>query len=306
MELDRRRFTGRISDNDLRLLRTFCTVVKHGGFAAAESELQIGLPSISRYIKDLEIRLGLRLCERGRRGFALTAEGRQVFEACVKLFDNLEDFETRVRDIHANPAGLLRIGIVDSLASDPRFALPRAVKAYKESYPNIHFDILINTSNTIEQEVIDGSLDIGIIFKRRVVEKLEYQLLHEEICYLYCSVDHPLWAVHGGTVDNVDLNDFEFSGYPMAQIMEGMGVNGLLHRTATTNNMEIIAMLVASGAYLGFLPDHYVEALKHGDRFRPIATDKFQVKSQISTIRRTGPVPPLVRNFLGQLGDHAF
>ncbi|HZV10827.1 MAG TPA: LysR family transcriptional regulator, partial [Novosphingobium sp.] len=115
MELGLKRFNGKISDNDLRLLRTFCTVVRHGGFVAAESELQIGLPSISRYIKDLEIRLGLRLCDRGRRGFSLTPEGRQVHEACTKLFENLDSFETLVRDIHANPAGSLRIGMVDSL-----------------------------------------------------------------------------------------------------------------------------------------------------------------------------------------------
>ena len=49
MRLNPRRFTVKLSDGDLRRLRVFCTVTRCGGFAAAESELQMGLPSISRY-----------------------------------------------------------------------------------------------------------------------------------------------------------------------------------------------------------------------------------------------------------------
>jgi DNA-binding transcriptional LysR family regulator len=305
MELGTRRFTGKVGDNDLRLLRTFCTVVRHGGFAAAESELQIGLPSISRYIKDLEIRLGLRLCERGRRGFALTAEGKELHDACATLFDNLETFETQVRDILADPAGILRMGMVDSLASDPQFQLSQAVRAYKLTYPSIHFAMSTNTSNSIEQDVIDGTLDIGIVFNRRNVEQLSYHLLHEEISYLYCSVDHPLWSKHGGSVNGVDLGTFEFAGYPMVHVMEGMGIGGIFRRTATTNNMEIIAMLVSSGAYLGFLPQHYVSSLKEEGRFRAIAPEQFHFESRISAITRSGPVSPLVSSFLAQLKTKA-
>ena len=74
MRLNPRTFNGKMSDGDIRLLRVFCAVVRCGGFAAAESELQLGLPSISRYIKDLETRLGVRLCRRGRVGFSLVAD----------------------------------------------------------------------------------------------------------------------------------------------------------------------------------------------------------------------------------------
>ncbi len=68
MRLNSRAFNIKISDSDIRLLRVFCAVTRCGGFAAAESELQLGLPSISRYIKDLETRLGVRLCRRGASG----------------------------------------------------------------------------------------------------------------------------------------------------------------------------------------------------------------------------------------------
>ncbi|WP_243747190.1 LysR family transcriptional regulator [Yersinia pestis] len=60
---------------DLRLLRVFKAVVDCGGMSAAELELNISLSTISKHIKDLEQRLGLTLCQRGREGFAVTERG---------------------------------------------------------------------------------------------------------------------------------------------------------------------------------------------------------------------------------------
>ena len=60
------------SETDLRLLKVFRTVVDSGGFAAAQSELNIGTSTISSHMATLEQRLGAKLCQRGRVGFQLT------------------------------------------------------------------------------------------------------------------------------------------------------------------------------------------------------------------------------------------
>ena len=59
----------RIGDTDIRLLRIFKTVVESGGLSAAEIELNIGKSTISKHISDLELRLDLKLCNRGPAGF---------------------------------------------------------------------------------------------------------------------------------------------------------------------------------------------------------------------------------------------
>ena len=53
--------------------------------AAAELELNIGTSTVSRHVKDLEIRLGLTLCRRGRAGFALTPEGEKIYAQTTQL-----------------------------------------------------------------------------------------------------------------------------------------------------------------------------------------------------------------------------
>src|SRR5215831_11099766 len=96
---------GRLGDIDLRLLRVFKAVADCGGMAAAELELNIAMSTISRHVKDLEERLGLVLCRRGRGGFALTAEGEKVYAAAEQLLSATESFRDSLHDIHRGLGG---------------------------------------------------------------------------------------------------------------------------------------------------------------------------------------------------------
>jgi DNA-binding transcriptional LysR family regulator len=93
---------GQVSDLDLRLLRVFRAVVDCGGFAAAELELNIGRSTISRHIKDLEERLGLRLCRRGRGGFALTPEGTQIYQSTLRVLGAISELRSEVHNLRQN------------------------------------------------------------------------------------------------------------------------------------------------------------------------------------------------------------
>lgn len=87
---------GNIFDVDLKMIRIFCTVVECGGFTPAKTALNIGLPRLSSTISDLEIRLGTRLCQRGRQGFRLTSAGVATYEASRALLNDLERFRLRI------------------------------------------------------------------------------------------------------------------------------------------------------------------------------------------------------------------
>lgn len=82
-------------DFDLRLLRVFRTVVEVGSFAAAESARGIARSAISLHMSDLEKRLGVSLCQRGRAGFALTDEGRQALRAGEAVLTAIEGFAAK-------------------------------------------------------------------------------------------------------------------------------------------------------------------------------------------------------------------
>ena len=81
---------------DMRLLRIFVTIVEAGGFAAAQTELNLSLSTISSHVAALESRLNLTLCRRGRAGFKLTEEGRAVYDEVKALFGRIEQFDSRM------------------------------------------------------------------------------------------------------------------------------------------------------------------------------------------------------------------
>ena len=82
----------KISDVEISQLRVFKAVVTNGGFSAAQLELGLSPSTISGKMTELETRLGLSLCRRGRGGFFLTTDGQRIFEQTEGLFSALESF----------------------------------------------------------------------------------------------------------------------------------------------------------------------------------------------------------------------
>lgn len=115
---------GQIGDTEIRLLRIFKAVVACGGLAAAELELNIGRSTISRHLRDLEERLGLVLCRRGRAhiGAAVRDFRRTAPEVALEMtIGSLTDIESAVID------GRIDVGVApdhrrsDSLSYTPLF-----------------------------------------------------------------------------------------------------------------------------------------------------------------------------------------
>lgn len=145
---------GQLGDADLRLLRIFRKVVECGGFSAAEIELNISRSAISMAMSDLEARLGLKLCQRGRSGFALTNEGRDVHEAAMQMLAAAEGFRTRINGLHAWLKGELNIGITDNLVTMPEMHITDALSALKGHGPEVMINIRMIPPNEIEHAAL--------------------------------------------------------------------------------------------------------------------------------------------------------
>lgn len=96
-------------------------VVESGGLSAAETVLDVNLPTISAHLAALEAQRGMRLCERGRRGFRLTEQGRGVLAASERLFQSIDAFRAEVDAVSGKVAGSLRLGLADNTITDPDF-----------------------------------------------------------------------------------------------------------------------------------------------------------------------------------------
>jgi DNA-binding transcriptional LysR family regulator len=149
---------GQLSDMDLRLLKVFKSVVDCGGMAAAELELNIGTSTVSRHVKDLETRLGLVLCRRGRAGFALTAEGQRVYDETLRLLASVDAFRGSIDDIHNRMGGQLEVAVFDKTATNPKARIGEAIARFTEMAPEVSLALHVGSINAIEQRRARGQL----------------------------------------------------------------------------------------------------------------------------------------------------
>ncbi len=248
-----------VTDVDLRLLRVFKAVAEVGSFAAAENVLDISRSAISLHMKDLEKRLGIRLCQRGRAGFALTDEGRIVLQAIDTVLTSMEDFRNEVNQLHQRLRGSLNIGIINNLVSEPRMHVTEALQALRAQSDQVHIHISMSTADDIERGLLDGRLHAGVVPLIHPLSGLKYIPLYEERQSLYCGRNHPLFdrAAQLGPADLQGIAAITPS-YRLPP-----GVFELLHdfeHAATSTDREGIAFLILTGDYMGFLPDHVAQS----------------------------------------------
>ena len=296
-------FAGQVSDTDIRLLRIFRTVVENGGFSSAEVELNISVSAISIAVADLEQRLGMKLCQRGRAGFSLTDEGSEVYQAVLQLLASLEDFKTQVNSITAQLKGELNIGITDNLVTMYKhMRVTNSLAALKELGPEVRINIRMMPPGEIEKSVLDGRLHIGVIPDIKHLTGLEYIDLYDEESQLYCGHRHSLFALPEKQL-TLSLINQQDTVLPAAAVpLENKTQLQKMRSTATATDREGAAFLILSGQYVGFLPTHYAERWVHEKRMQPLLPGAFNYRTRYAAIIRKGARPNLVlQTFIEEL-----
>jgi DNA-binding transcriptional LysR family regulator len=192
MQVNDKPWVGQLADVDLRLLRVFQAVADCGGMASAELELNLAMSTISRHVKDLETRLGLVLCRRGRAGFALTPEGEQVYAATRQLLAATEVFRSSLHDVHRRLGGDLHLALFEKTATNPQSRIAQALARFRALAPQVNLHLHVGPIGMIERGVLDGQFQLGIVPEHRRSDSLVYDDLFGETMQLYAGRRAPL------------------------------------------------------------------------------------------------------------------
>lgn len=231
---------------------------------------------------ELEQQLGLRLCHRGRGGFRLTEEGEQVFEAAKSLFESVGDFESQVADLRHGLLGDLTIHVVDHVSSNPASPLPEAIHTFTNRAPDAKLYIHVDTPDNIELSVLDGTCDIGIGSFFHHGGSLRYDWLFDERQLLVCGRRHPLFERRDATLELDEIGSFAFvsRSYLHQQLSEDRAP------ASFAAHMEAVALLILSGRYLGYLPDHQAEPWLRREEMFVLLPKEMGYKANFEFVRR--------------------
>lgn len=291
----------RLSGTDIRLLRVFMAVIRHKGFAAAQAELNVGQSTISGQIAALEQRLGVKLCHRGRAGFHLTPQGESVHQSLERLLLALDQFATETSALRGTLAGLLRLGVVDGVASDPAFRLPDAIAAIMQRAPAVRIQISQGSPQDLQSALFDEKIDILVGSFPHKINGLEYKRLYEEENFLYCGRAHGLHAVA-----EKELSPEAILLMPTAGRLywrEDHANNRHFQKTtAYASGIEQQLILILSGAYVGYLPNHFARPYCEDGRLRCLLPSQFRYTCPFDAVtRRDATLPPAASALLDEL-----
>jgi DNA-binding transcriptional LysR family regulator len=287
---------------DLKLLRIFACVVRHQGFAAAQRELNLSTSAISTYMSQLEGQLGLVLCHRGRAGFGLTNKGKLFHQETLRLLADLESFGRYSAALKGELRGTLNIGVLDSTVTDPSLPLAEVINAYSGEHPAVHIHLAVLSPTELQLGVLETRLDLAIGAFSIRTNGLIHQPLYREQQWLYCSDCHPLFAQPQISADVITQQRMVNRGYwSQAELAR----YGFKHSSATVESMEAQLILVLSGNFIGYLPEHYAEHWVRQDRLKVLLPNTFGYQAPFTlALRRGRSREPLIQSFRDQLNAH--
>jgi LysR family transcriptional regulator, regulator of the ytmI operon len=173
---------------DLKTLKTFHMIVKHGSFIRAAEEMNYVQSTVTMQIQKLEADLGVPLIERGKR-LRLTEAGRFFYEQSLPLVKHIEQLQTGLSDLQLGEAGSVRIGVTEPTAS---YRLPGILRRFVSDFPKIRVSVEFGNTPGLSERLLQGDIDFALCSAPELGSELVFEpLFHEEFAVLM-QMDHPL------------------------------------------------------------------------------------------------------------------
>ncbi|WP_395370957.1 LysR family transcriptional regulator [Komagataeibacter diospyri] len=283
-------FQGQIAEVDLRMLRVFRTVAQRGGFAAAEIALGKSKSSISVDISALEHRLNVRLCQRGRDGFALTAQGRLVLDAMEQLQASINAFQQRINAIRGVLTGRFCLYVTDNTQVHGETAIVRAIETFTTRHRGVFMDVRSASTREVECAILNGQAAAGIALYPHASPHDRNTVLFTERLNLYCGARHPLF-----TLAETDITLDVLAAQQMIEVSDVASSPGWdrirtrMTFSAAAENVDARVLLIRTGNYIGFLPEPFARPLVAAGALRQILFDDLHLTTTFHFLDRSVP-----------------
>ena len=141
-------------------------VARERNFTRAAAQLGVSQPALSRTIRALEARLGVRLLTRSTRSVALTEAGERLVQTVGPHFDGIDAGLAALAAMREKPAGSLRITSVEHASET---ILVPALARLLPNYPDIRVEIINDYGLT---DIVAERYDAGVRLGEQVAKDM--------------------------------------------------------------------------------------------------------------------------------------
>src|SRR5882757_1659288 len=174
---------------NLRFLKIYCDIVDMGSFSRAAKSNGVSQSNASQVVHQLEERMGVKLIDRSKRPFVLTAEGKRFHEGARVIVQRYDDLEREVRGLHEAAVARLTIASIYSvgLAHMSRF-----LREFLLANPKADVRLEYLHPHRVYEAVDSGQADLGLVSYPEESDSLAAIAWRTEPIVLVCHPGHAL------------------------------------------------------------------------------------------------------------------
>lgn len=216
-------------------LRVFSEVAKNLSFSKASKILHLSQPAVSKHIKEIEIRYGVKLFERQGNSISLTPAGYDFLQFTKKILADYDELENHFLSLQQKLPKKIKIGASTTIA---QYIVPKSLAALKQRFPDTAFTLINDNSATIEKKIETNEINFALIEGKNHNPLLKYEKFLDDELVLVTNAKSKL-----RTIKIDDLTQL-----PMVLREEGSGTRHILEHQLTesginTNQLQIEMVL---------------------------------------------------------------
>ena len=263
---------------DERAMKYIVAISKHQNLTKAAEALYVGQPTLSKFLAEIETRLGLKLFRRVGHRYVPTYAGERYIEHSREILRMIDSLNAELADIQKQNTGTVNITFANMRCS---YMLPVLLPAFRNIYPNVKVNIFEGSSDENDRRLLDGLIELAFYTMPSEPDpRIEYIPLAQEELLICAPHGHPLrecaQANPGGRYPSMDLKRVQSELVLMMQpsqrtrqIVDSiLRENGIrLENVLYTSNIHAIMGLVSAGYGISFVFDSH---LKHRADSAPV------------------------------------
>ncbi len=238
---------------DIKQLRYFHEIVKHGKVSRAANSLYVSQPSLSMSLSKLENEIGFKLLERNDGTFKLTDAGAEFYKHVKLVLSIFENMEDEVEYIGKRGSGQLKMGITELF----RAVIPELFDIFLESNNNFDIKLTEGTTSHIIDQLRMHQLHFGLTTLSYLDEDMESIYLDPNLHSLLVHRDIPLSELNNVSLQNYQNHTLIFSEGSY-ELNEFLHKNNLKFRNVIrVDTIGTAVRLVKKGLGIAVMPELY-------------------------------------------------
>ncbi len=189
---------------NLRRLKYFVKIVDIGSLTQAADVLHIAQPALSQQLATLEGEFRQQLLVRTKRGVTPTEAGMVLYRHAQIILRQFEQAQSDVKHSGQTLSGQVSVGLAPGTAASA-LSLP-LLKAVRARHPGILLYLNENFGTTLSELIMNGRMDMAVLYGSKPVHGLSFLPLLKEDMYLVSPADVPMPDTQ---IDLVQLLDIE-------------------------------------------------------------------------------------------------